>query len=135
MSGLFKKARPQAEEPELDYIPDYIDLAKYSGKKGGGKKGRVATEIKFAEIDSFEDVRDLANFVYEGNILILDFTPIANDELTLKRIINELKRLVADVGGDIAGIAQNLLLVTPKSVGIDRRKIRKIGGGRRAGFY
>ena len=118
MSGLFKKAKAQPEEPELDYIPDYIDLAKYSGKKGPGK-GRVSTEIKFAEIDSFEDVRDLANFVYEGNILILDFTPIANDELTLKRIINELKRL----------------LVTPKSVGIDRRKIRKMGGGRRAGFY
>ena len=134
MSGLFKKARAPVEEPELDYIPDYIDLAKYSGKKGPGK-GRVTTEIKFAEIDSFEDIRDLANYVYEGNILILDFTPIANDELTLKRIINELKRLVADVGGDIAGIAQNMLLVTPKSIGIDRHKIRKIGGGRRAGFY
>jgi len=134
MSGIFRRTKPQEEEPELDYIPDFIDLAKYSGKKG--PKGRAAVEIKFAEIDSFEDIRDLANYVYEGNILILDFTPIANDELTLKRIINELKRLVADVGGDIAGIAQNLLLVTPKSIGIDRHKIRKIGGGgRRAGFY
>ncbi len=133
MAGLFKKAKPQVDEPELDYIPDYIDLAKDSGKKGPGK-GRASVEIKFAELDSFEDVRDLANFVYEGHILILDFTPIANDELTLKRIINELKRLVADVGGDIAGIAQNQLLVTPKSIGIDRHKIRKIGGGRRSGF-
>jgi SepF-like predicted cell division protein (DUF552 family) len=134
MSGIFRRTKPQEEEPELDYLPDFIDLAKYSGKKGPSK-GRAMVEIKFAEIDSFEDVRDLANYVYEGHILILDFTPIANDELTLKRIINELKRLVADVGGDIAGIAQNLLLVTPKSIGIDRHKIRKMGGQRRAGFY
>lgn len=133
MSGIFRRTKPQEAQPELTEVPDYIDLAKFAGKKGPSK-GKAMAEVKVAELESFEDLRELSNYVYEGNILILDFTPIANDELALKRIINELKRLVADVGGDVAGIAQNLLLVTPKSIAIDRRKIRRMGGGRRAGF-
>ncbi len=81
-----------------------------------------------AEIDSYEDIRELSNYVYEGNILILDFSPIMNDDLSMKRIITELKRLVEDVDGDLAGISKSLLLVTPKSIIIDRKKVRR--GGR-----
>ena len=106
-------------------MPQFIDLGDYSKKKMAGQ-GR-GLELKVAEIDSYENIRELSNYVYEGKILILDFSPIMNDDLSLKRIITELKRLVADVKGDLAGISKNLLLVTPKTVSIDRRKVRRGG--------
>ena len=131
--GFFRKVmrkEEEEEEPEIEGIGRYIDLATYKGSEGrtspSGRRGGI--EVKVAEIEGYESLRPLSNFVYEGNILILDFTAIANDDLALRRIITELKRLVEDVGGDLAGISKNLLLVTPKNVAIDRHKIRR-------GFY
>ena len=131
--GFFKKVmrkEEEEEEPEIEGIGRYVDLATYKGSesRSGPTGKRGAMEVKVAEIEGYESLRQLSNFVYEGNILILDFTAIANDDLALRRIITELKRLVEDVGGDLAGISKNLLLVTPKNVAIDRHKIRR-------GFY
>jgi SepF-like predicted cell division protein (DUF552 family) len=123
MGFLFRK--PKIEEPEIEGFeesPHYIDLADRVGK---GRKPSRGMEIKVAEIQGYEDLRALSNFIYDGNILVLDFGAIANDELTLKRILTELKRLVSDVNGDLAGISQHLLIITPKNVRIDRHKLRK----------
>ncbi len=118
----------EEEEPEIEGIGRYIDLATYKGPEGRRVSGKRGIEVKVAELEGFESLRLLSNYVYDGNILILDFTAIANDDLALRRIITELKRLVDDVGGDLAGISKTLLLVTPKNVSIDRHKIRR-------GFY
>ena len=123
MGFLFRK--PKEEEPMMEGFeeaPHYIDLADRVGKKGKARRGM---EVKVAEIQGYEDLRTLSNFIYDGNILVLDFSAIANDELTLKRIVTELKRLVADVNGDLAGVSQHLLIITPKAVRIDRHKLRK----------
>jgi len=129
MGWLKKVIKEEPEEVPITPpgMPHFIDLAEFS-KKRGESRGR-GIEIKVAEIDSFEDLRQLSNYVYDGNILILDFSAIMNDDLSMKRIITELKRLVEDVNGDLAGINKNLLLITPKTVSIDRRKVRRGGRG------
>ena len=137
MAGIFKKTKPKSEDDENAEVvaPSFIDLSKYGGKKGPSM-GKGSIEIKVAEIDGFEDLRELSTLIYEGKVLILDFTTISNDELALKRTLSELKRLVADVGGDIAGISQNLLIVAPKNVYVDRNKIRRSGNApKRYGAY
>ncbi|MEM0485909.1 MAG: cell division protein SepF, partial [Thermoplasmata archaeon] len=63
-------------------------------------------------------------FVYNGDILILDYTPISEDELTLRRVISELKNVVKDVDGDVVSLGKNYLFVTPNGIKIDRNKIR-----------
>ncbi len=119
-----KEKEPEPEETQpVEGAPRYIDLGKYAGAQASGMaKGIV---VKIAEIDGYDDIRALSNLVYEGNILLLDFSSIANDELSLKRIISELGRLVEDVNGDMAGISQNMLMIAPKGVKIDRQKIRR----------
>ena len=118
-----KEKEEEPEEQPVEGAPRYIDLGKYTGAAPGGISRGMS--IKIAEIDGYDDIRALSNLVYEGNVMILDFTSIANDELSLKRIISELKRLVEDVNGDMAGISQTMLLVAPKGVKIDRQKIRR----------
>ena len=113
------KSEPPPGEPEK-----YIDLGEmYSGGEDiGGFPAKM--NVKVAELYRYEDLGDLTSHVYDGNILLLDFTPIAKDTLALRRITNELRAVSRDVGGDLAGVSKNLLIVTPEGVKIDRTKIK-----------
>ena len=62
--------------------------------------------------------------VYNGDMLLVDYTSLANDELALKRITADLKNVARDTGGDVAAIGKNWILATPAGVKIDRNKIR-----------
>ncbi len=99
----------------------YIDLNEYDT---GIDITATGPMVRVAEIYRYEDLRHLSDFVYNGDILVLDYTSIANDDLTLRRIISELKSIAKDVNGDVAGIGKNYLMVTPTGVKISRKKIR-----------
>jgi len=86
--------------------------------------GEAKQSVKVAELYRYEDLSDLTKIVYDGNILIIDYTSIANDQLALRRIISELKNVSRDTGGDVAGIAKNMLIVTPGGINVDRTKIK-----------
>lgn len=102
---------------------EYIDLEEYD--IGITKEEEAKMYVKVAEIQRYDDLKDFAKYVYEGNLLILDITPVSVDDIELERIMNELKRIVKDINGDIAGLDRNHFIVTPTGVKIDRRKLRK----------
>jgi len=62
--------------------------------------------------------------VYNGNILLIDYTSLASDDLALKRITAELKSATRDCGGDVAVVGKNILMATPAGIKIDRAKIK-----------
>lgn len=132
MGWFRKKAEPEEEYPDDDYHTGrgYIDLGLLKGRETESAKKSGGPCIKTADIDGYRQIPELSNFVYEGNVLILDFTPIANDDLELKRTITELKRVVEDIQGDIAGISQNLLIIAPKGFYIDKKKMKRLQKGR-----
>ncbi len=100
----------------------YIDLEKYMDTTGTAQGARMYVAV--GEILRYEDLRKLTDYVYGGNVLVLDFTAIADEEMLLKRVTNELKRITDDIGGDIAGIGQNLMVVSPAGVKVERRKLK-----------
>jgi len=102
----------------------YIDLGELTFEEDQ-PLGTVADHwVKVAEVYRYEDLADLATFVYNGDLLLLDYTALANDELALKRITADLKNVARDTGGDVAAVGKNWLLATPGGVKIDRNKIR-----------
>jgi uncharacterized protein len=105
---------------------DYIDLEEYAAEAGLDQEAlnTDTTYVRVAEIRKYDELRELANYVYQGNMLILDFSPLKDEEIILKRVTTELKRLVTDVGGDIAGLGKSTLLVTPTGMRIDRNRYR-----------
>jgi len=104
--------------------PDgYIDLEKYTDAQVGGKSS-ARMHVAIGEIQRYEDLKNFTDYVYGGNVLILDFTPISDQEVLLKRVTNELKRITDDVGGDVAGIGNNLMVVSPNGVQVERRKLK-----------
>jgi len=99
----------------------YIDLNEYDT---GVEQTATGPLVRIAEIYRYEDLRHLSDYVYNGDILLLDYTSIANDDLTLRRIISELKSIAKDVNGDVVGIGKNFLIVTPTGIKVSRKKIR-----------
>jgi filamentous hemagglutinin family protein len=110
-------------EKKTGLTEGYIDLEKYTeSKTDEAPTGNM--NIRIGEIQRYEDLKGFTDYVYGGNVLILDFTPIAEEEVILKRITNELKKMASDTNGDIAGIGNNMMIISPSGVKIDRRKLR-----------
>jgi SepF-like predicted cell division protein (DUF552 family) len=104
-------------------VGGYIDLEKYVESTGGTLQG-AKMNVRVGEIQRYEDLKEFSDYVYGGNVLILDFSPIAEEEVILKRITNDLKKLTKEINGDIAGIGNNLMIIAPADVKIERRKLR-----------
>jgi SepF-like predicted cell division protein (DUF552 family) len=109
-------------DKKSDTVGGYIDLEKYVAPKGGEMGAKM--NVRVGEIQRYEDLKDFSDYVYGGNVLVLDFSPIAEEEVILKRITNDLKKLTKEINGDIAGIGNNLMIIAPSDVKIERRKLR-----------
>ncbi|MCK5112306.1 MAG: cell division protein SepF [Thermoplasmatales archaeon] len=107
---------------KTDITEGYVDLEKYGESKTDETSAKM--HVAVGEIQRYEDIKQLSDYVYGGNVLILDFSPVSDEEVILKRITDELRRIADDIDGDIAGIGNNLMIISPSGVKIDRRKIR-----------
>jgi hypothetical protein len=120
--GLLKKIVSGDQQPKPVESETYIDLGaiEFEDEPHAGSK----TMVKVAELHRHEDLADLLNLVYNGHIVVIDFMAVANDELAMRRVSNEIKNVNRDTGGDAAGISKNMLIVTPGGIAVDRKVIR-----------
>ncbi len=109
-------------EKKTGDVGGYIDLEKYVESTGGTAGAKMF--VRVGEIQRYEDLKEFTDYVYGGNVLILDFSPIAEEEVILKRITSDLKKLSEEINGDIAGIGNNLMIIAPSDVKVERRKLR-----------
>jgi len=128
MTILKKKPFPVAEDStprDSMSAEQYIDLTEMTFEETelGGIEGATAL-VKVGELFRYEDLSALTKEVYDGNMVIVDYTSIANDDLTMKRITAELKNVARDVDGDVAGVGKTLLMATPRGIKIDRNKMK-----------
>ncbi|MCK5547683.1 MAG: cell division protein SepF [Thermoplasmata archaeon] len=102
----------------------YIDLGEMVFEDELGAVTGAKSLIKVAEVLKYEDINGLTSHLYNGNILVIDYTAIGSDELALKRITADLKTVATDINGDVAAIGKNYIIATPQGVKIDRTKIK-----------
>ncbi|HLM70712.1 MAG TPA: cell division protein SepF [Thermoplasmata archaeon] len=102
----------------------FLDLGAMSFEDEAGALAGQKGTVRLAEILRFEDLHQISKLAYQGDIVLLDYTSIANDQMAVKRMSVDLKNIAKDTGGDVAGIAKNLLAITPAGIRIDRQKIR-----------
>ncbi len=115
----FGRAKEEIQTIETD---QYIDLGQLSFDETNPLQGKGM--VKYAEIYRYEDLSAVTQPVYNGNILLIDYSALSNDSLTLKRITNELKAVSRDINGDVAAIGKNIIVVTPSGIKVDRQKIK-----------
>lgn len=79
--------------------------------------------LKAFPLRKLSDVDVIKQEVNLGNILILKISPLASKSIEdAKRAVNELCEFTQTVGGDIARLGEERVVVTPSSVRIWREK-------------
>lgn len=116
--GLFTKRKGNGTGSLAE--TEFVDLRDHEAPLGSGGELRV----RVAEMHRVEDIKSFAGLVYEGDMLLIDFSPLAGDEVALKRVTTEFKKIARDVDGDVAGLGATTLIVAPAGVKVDRRKVR-----------
>jgi len=89
--------------------------------KEGVEKGEVGFYLKALSLKSLEDVKSIKEDVSNRFIVILRITPLANKDVgQLKEAVEELYQFITAIGGDIARLGEERIVLTPPGVKIWR---------------
>jgi hypothetical protein len=92
--------------------------AKVETKRASGR-----TYLKAMPLRDLSDLDIVKSEVNSGNIMILRITPLATKSIEdVKRAVNELCEFVESVGGDIARLGEERVVICPPNVRIWREK-------------
>lgn len=108
--SLFQK--PKKEEDEKKEMQPSED-------KGDQEK----IYLKAIPLRDLSDLEEIKNEVKKGNILILRITPLANKSVEdVKSVVNQLYEFSESIGGDIARLGEERVVICPQNVRIWREK-------------
>ena len=119
MPPLLKKGQPKrgmTKGPRR-----FVDLNKL---KIPEPDSSASSTVKVAEIYDDQDVFRLMNYIYSGNILLINCESMSSDESAIKRVWNSLKEAAGDVNGDLAALTKDFFILTPKGISRDRKRLR-----------
>jgi SepF-like predicted cell division protein (DUF552 family) len=108
--GLFRKSKK--EEDEKTEMPPPED-----------KEAFEKIYLKAMPLRDLSDLEDIKNEVKNGNVLILRITPLANKSIEdVKHAVNELYEFAESIGGDIARLGEERVVICPQNIKIWREK-------------
>jgi len=102
-------------------------IERFVNKIKGTERTHVNTSTKVylraLPLRSLDDIEVVKREVKSGNILILRISPLAKKSIEdVKRAVEELCEFTKLVGGDIARLGEERVVVTPSSIQIWREK-------------
>jgi hypothetical protein len=104
LGGILRKSKKDEKEPEV--------------KTATGK-----TYLKAIPLRDLTDLEAVKAEVKSGNILILRITPLAGKSIDdVKRAVSELTDFAESLGGDIARLGEERVVICPPNVKIWRDK-------------
>jgi SepF-like predicted cell division protein (DUF552 family) len=85
------------------------------------KKSRKKSYLKAMPLRVLADVEVIKHELKLGNILILKITPLARKSVEdVKKAVDELSSFTESIGGDIASLGEERVVIVPKTVRIWR---------------
>ncbi len=116
MVGFLEKLKLIGKSAEQDYTE--VDLGQFE-ETGGSPE----MTLRVAELSSIDSVAEIKKEIYARNIVLVDIAGMKRDKAALDRAIGELKKASEDVSGDIAGVGDDLIIMVPSGIRIDREKV------------
>ena len=108
--GVIRKTRKEKDKNKATRPPK---------KKGTSNK----TYLKAMPIRDISDLEPIKQEVENGNILILRITPLASKSIEdVKRAVDELYEFAESIGGDIARLGGERVVICPQNIRIWREK-------------
>jgi SepF-like predicted cell division protein (DUF552 family) len=114
--GLMSKLLGGQKRTADDYVK--LDVDDFDAQAvDAGQSVRIAT------IGGKQDVIDIKDAVYDGDIVIADITRHTTTDRTMEHISDELKQVAREVGGDIVQKDDDQIIITPAGVKVSRKKL------------
>ena len=79
--------------------------------------------VRIAEIGGKQDVIEIKDAIYDGDLVIADITRHSTSDRTIEHIIDELRQVSDEVDGDIVQKGDDQLIITPTGIAIGRDKL------------
>ena len=108
--GLFRKLRKEEDEKPAIPLPEDKEILN-------------KTYLKAMPLRELTDLDAIKTEVKNGNILILRITPLASKSIEdVKHAVNELYEFAESIGGDIARLGEERVVICPQKIRIWREK-------------
>lgn len=121
LGGLFRRSAPTEDE--------FVEVDHQSSHDSS------AIPIRIAKINDYADVEPVQKLVREGNIVFIKIKGLKDKDMSeLKRAVERLRKTVIAINGDIAGVDENYVIVTPNFARVDRSEPLGIVGPSPAGM-
>ncbi|MFW6110524.1 MAG: cell division protein SepF [Thermoproteota archaeon] len=102
-------------------LKDIVGIFKSSEKKEKGNSG--ITYLRAIPLHDLSELEDIESEVNSGRVLILRITPLADENVDdVKRAVKELIQFVESIGGDIARLGEERVVICPPDVKIWRKE-------------
>jgi SepF-like predicted cell division protein (DUF552 family) len=109
--GLFRKSKNEDEKTEMPPPED--------------KEAFDKTYLKAMPLRDLSDLEKIKDEVKNGNVLILRITPLASKNIEdVKQAVNELYEFAESIGGDIARLGEERVVICPQHIRIWRERRR-----------
>lgn len=121
----FRRQIVVLERSRLPGLSDIFRKTKKTEKEEEKMKEAVSskTYLKAMPLRGLSDLEIVKNEVKSGNIVILRVRPLADENPEdVKEAVNELCAFVESVGGDIARLGEERVVICPQNVKIWREK-------------
>ncbi len=126
--GLFRKPKKEASEQISETAEPAVDPDP-KGDHASGPLGECSTEaedviyLRAMPLREILDLDTIRNEVKNGKILILRITPLATKSIEdVKQAVGELYDFAEAIGGDIARLGEERVVICPPKVRIWREK-------------
>ena len=108
--GLFRKSGKDEEE-------------KTAISPSDEKEVLAKTYLKAMPLRDLSDLEEIKKEVKNGNVLILRITPLASKNIEdVKHAVNELYEFAESIGGDIARLGEERVVICPQNIRIWRER-------------
>lgn len=109
--------RSDMTEEEVEPTEDYVEV----NVMDSDEKRLESLGIKVEKLNEFADTERILRFVRDGNIIFLKIKGLKEKDIgELKRAVDKLKKTVTANSGDIAGVEQDWLILTPEFAAVHR---------------
>jgi SepF-like predicted cell division protein (DUF552 family) len=137
--GLFRKSKkeeepkmegtPAATAPNAAAQPSAPEPAQSAGVESKEalpiekQESGIKTYLKATPLRDLADLENIKSEVRNGNILIIKITPLANKSVQdVSKAVDELYQFAESIGGDIARLGEERIVICPPKIKIWREK-------------
>lgn len=119
--NVFKKKLKEWMNFDEDEGEDYVQVDHPA-------KDKATFLVRSFTLNDFEDTKEVIKVLRTGRfIALIDLKPLKeNDVIDLRRAVNKLKNVNAEISGDIAGLSGDWLVMTPHPITIEKPAARAV---------